>query len=470
MCTADRPPELRDTGAGQTIDQVHLFGNAVRWFCDPGPPVDEPDVGVVWRSLACRAVAASLGPPAGPVHMNLPFREPLVPTGARLVDAPGRSDGRPWTVSTPATRAPSSADVARVADLVRANPRGLLVAGWGAGVSPLTAARFAECAGWPVLADPISQLRVPPFAISTYEALLHAPAFGDDHRPDLVVRVGASLTSKIATSWLGPSVAQVLVDADGRWLDPARAASERLAVDADALLSAVADRLGSRAPISPWLSEWQRADAQARAAIDAVLDEPGDAIEARVARDVAAGLPDGATLVVASSLPVRALEWSMAPRAGVRVLANRGANGIDGFVSTVVGVSQADESVPTVGPTVGLCGDLCFLHDTNGLLGAGGRATIVVLDNDGGGIFSYLPPADLPEFEELFGTPHGLDLVAVARAHGVTAERIDGVSEIAAAVERDDLRVIVVPIDRAKSLERHRALWDAVAQAIGATT
>jgi 2-succinyl-5-enolpyruvyl-6-hydroxy-3-cyclohexene-1-carboxylate synthase len=159
----------------------------------------------------------------------------------------------------------------------------------------------------------------------------------------------------------------------------------------------------------------------------------------------------------------------MAPRAGLRVLANRGANGIDGFVSTVVGVSQADRSVSTVGPTVGLCGDLCFLHDTNGLLASGGRATIVVLDNDGGGIFSYLPPAELPEFEQLFGTPHGLDLVAVARAHGVAAERIDDVGEIATALARDDLRVIVVPIDRAKSLERHRALWDAVAHAIGAT-
>jgi 2-succinyl-5-enolpyruvyl-6-hydroxy-3-cyclohexene-1-carboxylate synthase len=345
----------------------------------------------------------------------------------------------------------------------------LLVAGWGAGVSPITATRFAECAGWPVLADPISQLRVPPFAISTYEALLRAPGFADDHRPDFVVRVGAPLTSKIATSWLGPSIAQLLVDADGGWLDPTRAASERLAVEADALLAAVAERLGP-APISPWLQEWQRADAQARTAIDAVLDEPGDAIEARVARDVAAALPDGATLVVASSLPVRALEWSMAPRAGVRVLANRGANGIDGFVSTVVGISQADDSVPTVGPTVGLCGDLCFLHDTNGLLGAAGPATIVVLDNDGGGIFSYLPPAELPEFEQLFGTPHGLDLVAVARAHGVTSERVDDVSEIAAAIDCDDLRVIVVPIDRAKSLERHRALWDAVAHAIGATT
>ncbi len=466
VCTADRPPELRDTGAGQTIDQTHLFGRAVRWFCDPGPPVDELEAGVGWRSLACRAVAESLGPPSGPVHVNLPFREPLVPTGAPFVDAPGRRDGRPWTLSTRATRAPAPADLARVTDLVRAHPRGLLVAGWGAGVSPITAARFAAGSGWPVLADPISQLRVPPFAISTYEALLRAPGFAAAHRPDLVVRVGAPLTSKIATAWLGPAIAQILVDADGAWLDPARAASERFAVDADALLSGVADLLGTPDPVSTWRSEWRDAESRARAAIDAVLDTPGDAMEARVARDVAAALPNGATLVVASSLPVRALEWSMAPRAGVRVLANRGANGIDGFVSTVVGVAEADRSAPTVG----LCGDLCFLHDANGLLGARGPATIVVLDNDGGGIFSYLPPADLPEFEQLFGTPHGLDLVDVARAHGVAAERIDDAGKIAAAIAGDDLRVIVVPIERAKSVERHRAVWNAVAHAIGSTT
>jgi len=465
VCTADRPPELRDTGAGQTIDQVRLYGTAVRWFCDPGPPMDEPEVVPVWRSLACRAVAEAVGPPAGPVHLNLPFREPLVPTGSPLVEAPGRPGGRPWTVSIPATRAPAPADVARLAELVRAHPKGVLVAGWGADVQPTIAARFAECAGWPVLADPTSQLRVPPFAISTYEALLRAPGFAIAHRPDLVVRVGAPLTSKIATAWLEPSIAQVVVDPDDQWLDPHRAASERFAVDAGALLSAVADELGPDTSPSGWLGDWQQAERGARVAIDATLDRAGDPIEARVARDVAAALPDGATLVVASSLPIRALEWSMAPRTGLRVLANRGANGIDGFVSTVAGVARANEPAMTVG----LCGDLCFLHDTNGLLGAPAPATFVVLDNDGGGIFSFLPPAELPEFEPLFATPHGLDLVEVARAHGVAAERIEDIGKLGDAIASDEPRVLVVPIDRTKSVERHRELWDAVARAIDAT-
>jgi 2-succinyl-5-enolpyruvyl-6-hydroxy-3-cyclohexene-1-carboxylate synthase len=466
VCTADRPPALRDTGAGQTIDQSHLYGAAVRWFCDPGPPGDEPGSGATWRALASRAVSEAIGPPAGPVHLNLPFREPLLPTGAALVDAPGRADGRPWTVSTPAILSPSAADVARFAELVHAHPQGVLVAGWGARVAPATAERFAAAAAWPVLADPISQLRAGPLAVSAYEALLREPAWADAHRPDLVVRVGAPLTSKVANAWLDSSIAQVLVDPDDRWLDPSHAACDRYVVDAEALLDAVVESLDPRLTrAGGWLGEWMTAEDHARHAIDGVLDAPHAIVEGRVARDVAADLPDGATLVVASSVPVRALEWCMAPREGLRVLANRGANGIDGFVSTVVGVAQA--SLPA--PTVGLCGDLCFLHDVNGLLGAPGPVTFVVLDNDGGGIFSYLPPAELPEFEHVFATPHGLDLVEVARAHGAIAERIDDMRKLHEALTPAELsasaavRVLVVPLDRNVSVARHREMWKAVA-------
>ncbi len=470
VCTADRPPELRGTGAGQTIDQVHLFGDAVRWFCDPGPPADEPGAGAVWRAIASRAFAETLGPPAGPVHLNLPFREPLVPTGAPQVDAPGRADGRPWTVSSPAPRAPAERDVEELAQQVREHPRGLLVAGWGAGVSAETARAFASAARWPVLADPISQLRTGSNAVSSYEALARA-GFCRSHAPDLVVRVGAPLTSKLATAWLDPSIPQVLIDPDDVLLDPLRAASRRMVADAELLLAATAAALGATSPVAdPWLDAWLRAEAAARDAIDEALDASADPIEGRIARDVAAALPEGATLAVGSSLAVRALEWCMAPRDGLRVLANRGANGIDGFVSTVVGVRDAT----TAGPIVAWCGDLCFLHDVNGLLGIDRRigsslpVTFVVVDNDGGGIFSYLPPAELPEFEELFATPHGLDLVDVARAHGIAAERVDDLGKLGTllAAGTRESRVLVVPVDRATSLARHRALWAAAASAI----
>jgi 2-succinyl-5-enolpyruvyl-6-hydroxy-3-cyclohexene-1-carboxylate synthase len=462
VCTADRPPELQDAGAGQTVDQTHLYGAAVRWFSEPGPPADDAGAGATWRALASRAVAAASGPPAGPVHLNLAFREPLLPSGAPLVEAPGRADGAPWTRSTSATPMPRAEDVARLAERVRTNSRGLLVAGWGAGVAPATAERFAEAAGWPVLADPISQLRTGTHAVSTYEALLRTPGFADAHRPDLVVRIGAPLTSRVATAWLDPSVKQVLVDPFGNWLDPHHAAGERFAVDAEALVRAVVDELGAPRR-SDWFDDWQRSETRSRTAIDRSLDASDEPYEGLVARNLAAAATDGTTLVVASSIPVRALEWCMAPRTGVRVLANRGANGIDGFVSTVVGVAGAAPAA-----TVGLCGDLCFLHDVNGLLGATAPATFVVVDNDGGGIFSYLPPAELPEFEALFATPHGLDLVEVARAHGAHAERIDDPGKLVEAVQAPagGVRVFVVPVDRQSSVERHRALWDAVAAAL----
>jgi 2-succinyl-5-enolpyruvyl-6-hydroxy-3-cyclohexene-1-carboxylate synthase len=464
VCTADRPPELRDVGAGQTIDQHRLYGGAVRWFCDPGSPdPDTADAGPRWRALAARAFIEANGPPAGPVHCNLPFREPLVPTDE--LGAPGRADGRPWVVATPARRLAAAADIARVAGLVREHPRGLLVAGWGAGVTRATAARFTAAAGWPVLADPISQLRSGPHAVSTYEALLRADEYARAHRPDVVVRVGAPLTSKVATAWLDEVAVQLLVDPDRAWLDPGRGASEQLAVDAEPFLEAVAHE--APGADSPWLDEWMRAERAARHAMDRVLDATAAPFEGQVARDLARALPDGATLVAASSLPVRALEWCMAPRDGIRVLANRGANGIDGFVSTVLGVATG-----TTAPVVGFAGDLCFLHDCNGLLGAGVSppATFVVVDNDGGGIFSFLPQHGLPEFELLFGTPHGLDLVAVARAHGVAAERVDDVAKFANCLEdaltAGETRVLVVPVDREASVARHRAIWDEAARAL----
>jgi 2-succinyl-5-enolpyruvyl-6-hydroxy-3-cyclohexene-1-carboxylate synthase len=470
VCTADRPPELRDTGAGQTIDQLDLYGRAVRWFCEVGVPEDYPDAGVSWRSTAARAVAESVGPPAGPVHLNLAFREPLVPTGAPLVDAPGRADGRPWTAVTRSTRVPDEATVTRVAGAVRARPRGLIVAGWGSDVTAAAVDRVATAAGWPVLADPISGLRRGRNAVSAYEALLRSPGFAEQHRPDVVLRLGASPTSKPLITWLGPEVPQLLVDPDGAWLDPSRGATERLAVDPEPLLGALADALGPVAGRDRgWLQSWQEAEGAARAALDDLLDGWETPFEGRVARDTIDVLPDGATLVVASSMPVRDVEAFARPRTGVRFLANRGVNGIDGFVSTVLGAAAVSP-----GPTVALLGDLCLLHDANGLLGAAGRgvdATFVVLDNDGGGIFSFLPQAERPEhFELLFGTPHGVDLAALASMHGLAAERVEKAGDLApalgAAIAAGGVRFVIVPTERAQNVNRHRDAWQAVASVL----
>jgi 2-succinyl-5-enolpyruvyl-6-hydroxy-3-cyclohexene-1-carboxylate synthase len=468
VCTADRPPELRDTGGGQTIDQVKLYGDAVRWFYDTGVPDDHDGAGAAWRAVAARSVADALGPPSGPVHLNLPFREPLVPTGAPLVDAAGRSHDRPWTARAPGTRIANEGALDALAGLITRSPRGLVVAGWGADVRTETMLRFADATGWPVLADPISNLRVPG-TISTYDPLLRGDAFAGAHRPDVVVRIGGPLTNKISMQWLGSDIGQVLVDPDGAWLDPHHAVSSRVLADAEPLLDALAPLVSGTTIDTDWRDSWHEADASARATIDGLVDGWDEPFEGRIARDVAAAVPDAGSLVLASSMPVRDAESFAAPRMGLEVLANRGVNGIDGFVSTALGIAAGSD-----GPTVGLLGDLCLLHDSNGLLGAGDRAldaTLVVIDNDGGGIFSFLPQADLPEhFETLFGTPHGIDLSALARVHGIPVTEVSAANEVASAVTDSiaagGVQIVLVRTDRATNVTRHRQVWAAVAGAV----
>jgi 2-succinyl-5-enolpyruvyl-6-hydroxy-3-cyclohexene-1-carboxylate synthase len=469
--TADRPPELQATGAPQTIDQHGLFGGAVRWAVSlPPPGADDPAaVGAHWRSVAARAASAATGPPAGPVHVNVQLREPLLAAGIvpELASAP---DGQSWTSTAQAVPALGTAELDALAREIAASPRGLVVAGWGAGASAATVAAFAAATGWPVLADPLSGLRTGT-AVSTYEALLRMPGFGERFRPDVVLRLGAPPTSKTLGAWLGRDVRQIVVDPDAAWLDPGRAAARRLVADPEALLLALTARAaGPPADEGAWAAAWAAAETGARRALDALLDGWAAPTEPRVARDLVAGLPNDATLVVASSMPVRDVEWFAAPRSGVRVVANRGTNGIDGFTSTVVGVALGSG-----GPTVGLCGDLAFLHDAGGLLGAARRhvdATIVVVDNDGGGIFSFLPQAEsgaVDDFEALFGTPHGLDLAAVAQGYGIPVEVVDAAAGLVPAVRRGGggLRVVLVRTDRADNVARHRAAWAAVAAAIG---
>lgn len=479
VCTADRPAELRHTGAPQTTDQVRLYGGAVRFFADV-PADGDPAARAAWRPIAARVWAEASASPAGPVHLNVAFREPLVPADAAGPAAmepgemePGRQGGRPWVVShraDPGVLPPGEG--AEVAGRIASAERGLVAAGWG---SPPAAGDVAARLGWPLLADAISgQRRDGRETVTTYEALLRAPGFAETHRPDLVIRFGGPLTSKTATNWLDSSVPQILVDPDGAWLDPERTAAERIPALPDL------DRRCGPATAA-WQESWRRCDDAARRAVDDFLDADDEPFEGRVARDVAAvcATPGRrAALVVASSMPVRDLE-AFAGRVPHRVYANRGVNGIDGLVSTVLGVAagRVSAAAPPAGvPVVGLLGDLAFLHDAGGLLGAPQRgldAVFVVVDNGGGGIFSFLPQARLPgeRFELLFGTPPGVDAMAVAAAYGVPGERVTGAGELAPAVERalasGGVRVVVVPTgDRTANVDRHRAAWAAVADAV----
>src|SRR6266545_3973748 len=296
---------------------------------------------------------------------------------------------------------------------------------------------------------------------------------------------GAEASRKALTAWLDASVPQVMVDPQGGWPDPARAVGRHLVADPSALLEALTTAIaGPSAPAMAvpgpagrgWLDGWLRAEALARQAIDELLDSSEEPFEGRVARDLVAALPDRATLVVGSSMPVRDVDAFAAPRDGLRLVANRGVSGIDGFVATALGVAAV-----TDGPVAALCGDLSFLHDATSLLGAAGRrpgVVLVVCDNDGGGIFSFLPQADLPApaFETLFATPHGLDLADLAVAARLPCQRLTKASELGPALEaalgRGGTEVLLVPSDRAahRAMEkklRSARLRVALAQCVG---
>jgi 2-succinyl-5-enolpyruvyl-6-hydroxy-3-cyclohexene-1-carboxylate synthase len=466
VCTADRPPELRDVSAPQTIDQDRLYTTAVRWFHDPGVP--DAATAAAWRSLAARAVAETFGIQPGPVHLNLPFRDPLVGDPGELPE--GRPDGEPWhrrLVGQGELASSAADDLARVLD----EQRGVIIAGGGAG-DPQAVHALAAATGWPVLADPRSGCRLPwPSTVAAFDAILRHPRFAADHTPSVVLRVGRPPASKVLSQWLAASGArQVQVGPSGVWTDPEHSAAVVVQADAASLCRRLAERLRG-AVGTTWAARWSNAEARAQDALAAAMAGLVDATEPLVARATMAALPDGATLVVSSSMPVRDVEWYAAPRDGVDVVANRGANGIDGVVSTAVGVALG-----TGRPTALLIGDVAFLHDVNGLVGVVGRGvdlTIVVVDNDGGGIFSFLPQAaELgPErFELLFGTPHGVDPQVLGLAHGVTSVAVGAAADVGPAVggslAEGGVRIVRVCTDRAANVAAHDALHRAVADAL----
>jgi 2-succinyl-5-enolpyruvyl-6-hydroxy-3-cyclohexene-1-carboxylate synthase len=468
VLTADRPPELRGAGANQTIDQIKLYGDAVRWFAEVGVPEALPGSVAYWRSAASRAWAEAAGSPPGPVHLNLAFRDPLVPV-ADDAGFPYPLDGRPgqepWTRTGHSPPGMAAEEARRLRAILASAERCLVVAGENPG-GGAGARALAEWAGWPLLADPLSGARQGGTAISAYEALLRQPGFVAAMRPDLVVRVGRSGSSKSLAGYLADDVRQVVVDPDGDWTDPERRAEWIIRADPSALPSLVESNRAR-----PWTQRWLEAERAARWATDAVLETEDPPSEPRTARDLAAWCPDGATLVAASSMPIRDLESFMRPRGGLRVIANRGASGIDGFVSTTLGAALAGS-----GPTVALAGDLSMLHDQNGLLLARSGnvdAVFVVVNNDGGGIFSFLPQADFPgDFERLFGTPHDMSFEAIAGLYRCGYRRVERAAGLTAAVAEASsaggVHLVEVPTERTANVALHRRIWQAVGKVLEA--
>jgi 2-succinyl-5-enolpyruvyl-6-hydroxy-3-cyclohexene-1-carboxylate synthase len=505
LLTADRPPELRDTGAGQAIDQLKLFGGAAKWFFEVGIGTAGAEDLRWMRTLACRAYWTALEGRPGVVHLNFPLREPLVSDEDLPPDPTGRVGLRPYVRRAPAAVA-ASADAAALGELLSRARRGVVVAGRHERGTPLghAAAAFAAAAGWPLLADPLSGARRGQAAIAHYDALLRDERFTASVTPDLVLRVGELPVSKPMRTWLAglTDVRQVAIDPDGAWQDPASVLSDSLALDpAEALREltrALARPHGLRlCAEEDWLAGWRSADERAAEAIRGVLGD-GELSEPSVADELGVLLPEEATLFVASSMPVRDIEsfWPVRPDPP-RVLCNRGANGIDGTVSAAFGAAAAAAGeVGGAGPVVLLIGDVALAHDIGGLIAARRLAlklTIVLLDNAGGGIFDFLAVSrariarthdprtaasvaaqEAGDVQDIYtrhvATPTGLDFAAAAALYGLSHVRVEDVHGFRAALERaldaGDSNIIEVRSERSANVELHQRLWDAVSLAL----
>jgi 2-succinyl-5-enolpyruvyl-6-hydroxy-3-cyclohexene-1-carboxylate synthase len=495
VLTADRPPELRDAGAPQTIDQIRLYGSQVKWSVELAVPEATPELLRYARTIAGRAVATTLAEPAGPVHLNFPLREPLMPLpfdpAGIDVDAggsaawSGRPDGQPYVAIDRAGRLPNPSDLdGLLADLHGAE-RGLIVCGPQADpglAAPL--ARLAAVLGFPILADPLSHVRCGPHdrsaVIDSYDAFLRDGRLVERLAPEVVLRFGAMPTSKPVLLYLQrhPEARQVLIDGAGAggWEDPTLLASRALqanpAATAEALCDALAHEGRDRAFAPGWLDAWRRIDRLSRAAIEGQLAENDEPFEGRAFAELARLLPDGATLFASSSMPVRDLDtFFPASERRIRFLSNRGANGIDGVISSALGARAASASD---GPLLLAIGDIAFYHDMNGLLAAklhGLDATILLLNNDGGGIFSFLPQAAYPEhFEALFGTPHGLDFRPAAELYGARYHRVEHWGDfrrtVGDALDAPGLKIVELRTERSRNVALHRQIWPAVFAAV----
>jgi 2-succinyl-5-enolpyruvyl-6-hydroxy-3-cyclohexene-1-carboxylate synthase len=540
ILTADRPPELRENGAGQTIDQLKLFGGAAKWFFEVGTHAASEQRLRWMRTLACRAYWRTLEGRAGVVHLNFALREPLVSGATELPpDDTGRPNGAPY-VRRPSAQLHAPGAMAELSTLLASCTRGVLVAGRSEhGAPPLAdsgmlaetgtraegacppasvkrvspasaAAEFCAAARWPLLADPLSGARRGEGAVAHYDTLLRDEAFAAQMRPDVVIRAGALPASKPLRQWLAGlrAVPHVLLDPLGDWQDPEGLLSGSLAVDPVCALQELTGEVRSLALADPdWLERWRSADERAAEALLGVL-AAGGLSEPAVAAELGVLLPAQATLFVASSMPVRDVESFWPVREDPpRVLCNRGANGIDGTVSSAFGAAAAEAGAGG-NPVILLIGDVALAHDIGGLLAArrlGLALTIVLIDNSGGGIFDFLPvagaplarsagarggtpaargdrptagsgPAGDPAQEDLYtrhiATPTGLDFAQAARLYGLEHETVADVPAFRAALERALTRrppragIIEVRTDRAANVALHSRAWEAVAEAL----
>ncbi|MFD1644819.1 2-succinyl-5-enolpyruvyl-6-hydroxy-3-cyclohexene-1-carboxylic-acid synthase [Haloarchaeobius litoreus] len=483
--TADRPPELRDSGANQTIDQEKLYGSAVRWYRDLPEPEATPRKLRRLRTDAARALTEAMGSDAGPVHLNCPFRKPLEPTPV-AGDVPenwhqgderasvGRgagADGTPYVRRRQGRPALGVAELRDLADAVAAADTGVILAGPADPTTladddwPDAIAELAAATGFPVLADPLSGVRFGEHrdhatVLGGYDGYVHALEFD----PELVLRFGASATSKPLRKALADTGArQVLVDPMGEWRDAEFVCSDLVVADPAGTAHGLADAVAG--PADPAFAD-RLADTEARYWEHVAEFLADETPEGAIAHRVLADAPDPATVFVSNSMAVRDADRFGAPRdADLTVLANRGASGIDGVLSTGFGAGSATDD-----PLVVLTGDLAYYHDMNGLLAlarCGVDATVVCVNNDGGGIFHLLPIEEFdPPFTEQFRTPHGLDFAPTGELYDLSFQRVrpaEFADTYRESLAMDGTQVIEVPFDAAASHRARERLADSVA-------
>jgi len=487
VLTADRPPELQGRGAPQTIDQERLYGRFAKSYVALPVPEASPGTEAQAREVVDRAVTDAITAPAGPVHLNLPFREPLLPDGSLSVPTRAGSltveeDSAEVGLTQPATRAP---ELGALVDQVTAARHGIIVCG-PADIPglPMALARLARSTGFPILADGLSNLRTGrhdrSHVIAHADVLMRSAAFRAGHAPDLVLRLGATPTSKAVDVVVEDRAASTVLVDDGYWDAGLMRPLTVVRAEPVAFASALADAVTAAArPAEPgWLEGWRNADDAAHDRMSDWLDANQEPFEGRVFAGLDAAVPDGTIVVVGNSMPVRDLDSFLPTSERVmRCLGNRGANGIDGLISTALGAAAAQDAA-----VLAIVGDLSFLHDLNALVAAkrlGIDATVVLVNNDGGGIFSFLPQAsaERPEvglpahFEELFGTPHGIDFGPLVEALGADHETLDPgrlQERIAASISRRGVQVLELRTERARNVELHREVFAAARRAIEA--
>lgn len=482
VLTSDRPPELRDTGAAQTIDQIKLYGAYPKWFAEIALPEANAEMLRYVRTMACRAVAHANESPQGVVHFNMPFREPLVPLSTELTvdDAErdayfGRADNKPFISFPRVSIVIAQGAVAALAEKLARTERGLIVAGMQNDCAfPQAVTNLANALGYPILADPLSLVRNGSHdrsnVIDSYDAFLRDANIVKQLTPEIVLRFGAIPTSKPVLQYLDKQVGaqQILIDGDAN--EPSHFVSEIVRGDAGQVCQALAKQLPPPRTTGAWLQQWRDLNAKTQHAVSTQIQTYHDFFEGCVFSELGALIPDGTTVFASSSMPVRDLDtFFPSNERNIRFLSNRGANGIDGVVSTALGAGAAIER-----PLVLVIGDLALYHDMNGLLAAKLHklnALIILINNDGGGIFSFLSQAAYPtHFEQLFGTPSGLNFEHVANLYDAKfcdAKNWDMFRDaVRDGLQEQGLKIVQVRTNRETNVTMHRAVWSAVSTAL----